>query len=342
MKFNNRDNLSRYNGTFSATSEQRYAPRPYYQPQNHRPIVPRYPPHYLPPQINPSLNYAPYSPQTVYKPTKSEESKFDNEKQYSSHENKIKEELKTFTKKSSKSSSEICACTSNDNQEVIDAVLESIRSSESTQRIESSNSQMEVNMVTNFCRFYYKIGPNAEEAREKLLFRLTELLNNNLARLKGQSSAVYVPTEDTTQAIMNHKFEEWEQNAFLKKCTTSKMDSSEIQFYISIISEDQVQKIYDLIKPFVMDMCFDKYSNYVIQSIVGKVRAIREEISSLFIDSLEKMLPNEYASRVLQKMIMYRDCELTKYVLKKFRDDYKYFMKTLSGMLFVIKLVSHS
>jgi ribosomal protein L17 len=41
-------------------------------------------------------------------------------------------------------------------------------------------------------------------------------------------------------------------------------------------------------------------------------------------------------------MVLFRDNEFTKHVLKKFSEDYKYFLKDLSSLIFTTKLISCS
>jgi hypothetical protein len=53
----------------------------------------------------------------------------------------------------------------------------------------------------------------------------------------------------------------------------------------------------------VEDLCYDKFANYIIQVLIEKVSKFREEFSQMFIKTLDQMLSNQYASRVLQKIV---------------------------------------
>ena len=54
------------------------------------------------------------------------------------------------------------------------------------------------------------------------------------------------------------------------------------------------------------------------------------------------MLKNQYASRVLQKIVQYRDNEFTKKTIAKFDANHQIFLRDLSSVIFITKLVAYS
>lgn len=206
----------------------------------------------------------------------------------------------------------------------------------------TSENNNEKNLVNNFVRHFKYFGKNLEESRQKQFEIVLELAGSSLKRAKLCPNLPKELTEEEIEELRGYKYEELSSEELLKMCEEGKDSSNELQNYLNFSDKETVKKIYEKMKDYVYDLCFNKFSNYIVQLFIEKIDELEPKFSDLFIKNFEEMVKNQYASRVLQKMIILENEKFLNFSIKKLKDDHTFFLKNLSSIIFTTKLITES
>lgn len=163
----------------------------------------------------------------------------------------------------------------------------------------------------NFSKGYSRLGPGADTVQEKHRLELLSEIQGALIKAKTTNSLTIDTPEAFNESVQDLKLESRPLEEVLAICSKSKAESHRIQMYINSVDIGRVRALYNLIKPHLMKLSYDQYANYIIQALIEKLPEPRQEFSQEFLNTRDEMLRNQYASRVLQKMVQYRDNEFT-------------------------------
>lgn len=200
----------------------------------------------------------------------------------------------------------------------------------------------EKNLVNNFVRHFRFFGKNLEEARKKHYKNIFDITTSSLKRVKLCPNLPKELGEDQIDSLKKAKYEEMSPEKLLELCEEGKDSSNKLQNYLNFSEKEKVVKIYEKMKKFVYDLCFNKYANYIVQLFIEKIDEIKQEFTTMFIKNFDEMISNQYASRVLQKMIILQNDEFINYAIGKLESNYKFFLKDLSSMIFTTKLITEA
>ena len=166
-------------------------------------------------------------------------------------------------------------------------------------------------MIAKYIKGYSDIGQMFDTAQESHRLELLSEIQGSLIKAKTTGNLNIDSAEANIQSVNDLKLESRPLEEVLAICSKSKAESHRIQMYINAVEVDRVRALYALIKPHLMKLSYDQYANYIIQALIEKLPESRQEFSQEFLSKRDEMLRNQYASRVLQKMVQYRDNEFT-------------------------------
>jgi len=121
--------------------------------------------------------------------------------------------------------------------------------------------------------------------------------------------------------------------------TKERQDSSKLQNYLKGVKENQLKICYEKLKGKLFDFSFKKFGNYITQIFLERLPEFREEFCKLSIRNFSQMVSNEYACRVLQKLILLKDTKFINHVIDLVKHDYRPFMRNLSSVIMLNKLI---
>lgn len=198
----------------------------------------------------------------------------------------------------------------------------------------------ERNLVNNFVRHFRFFGQNLEESRKKHYKNILENTSSSLKRAKLCPNLPKELTEEQIEELRQGKYEEMDLASLRRMCEEGKESSNKLQNYLNFTDPQNCRKIYQKMKHQVYDLCFNKYANYIVQLFIEKISELDEVFTTMFIDNFDEMVSNQYASRVLQKMVILKNSKFIDFAIDRLKTDYKFFLKDLSSMIFTTKLVT--
>ena len=305
--------------------------------------------YYGPPTSNPTLNY--YNQQSQYQPS-----------------NRAGDSVgPTHSKKSSKK----CNCGQNAKKLCVRLLTDLFKNTPETKSSPSNNnspgknqkrgggkskdfsktdnskatddhSDKDEHLIGKFITYFKHYGQNFESSHQEQLEKITLLAEAQLVKTKKNPNKPIELTDQEKKLIKDKKFEKMNSKTLIERCTNDKEFSSQVQNYLSIAPASVIEAMLLKVEFSALDMCFGKYSNYLIQTLLETSMEFEARFAVICTKNFDSMISDQYASRVLQKLILLKNEALIKHAAELLKKDYTYFIKDLSSIIFTTKLITES
>ncbi len=140
---------------------------------------------------------------------------------------------------------------------------------------------------------------------------------------------------------LNKKLSQLRYQEFKSKYTLSASGSLAIQSYLDNCSKKEALVIGELILEDVEFLLTSKYGHCIIRSLIGVHIELTNRAANLCIIKFETMATNEFASRIMQKLVEHVN-SFRLFSLKKFSIDNSLWLDSIPGLFVLAACMRHS
>ena len=128
--------------------------------------------------------------------------------------------------------------------------------------------------------------------------------------------------------------DEW----IIEKSTQSKATSIELQEYILGCEDDCLAKLIRIAQKRMIELMFHRFGNYIIQNLMQRSLGFTAAVRSYCEVRFDKLVANQYSSRVVQKLIEYDD-QFRVFASQSFKQNIQYFLAQQTAWYLIVSVV---
>lgn len=199
----------------------------------------------------------------------------------------------------------------------------------------------EYNKILFFVKSNYKLGKKKTEPLSRRYAEIMDYCKSILIKQKYDPNKKEKLIEEQQKEHVENIYTKLNTHQLKQISFEDKDISSKFQVYLKYAEEEDLMVVFEKMKTCLYELSFDQYGNYIVQIMIERSEVISDFlIENYCLQFFDEMLENQFSSRVLQKTLSSKNEKVKELSMKKLKRNFYFFIKELSSVIFVTKLIN--